>query len=196
MSDQVVVVSITAGQIVGKIPVADQPIRIARGVALSPDETKLVVSDYHSQTVAVVDLSSKTVIKRIPFVGYPTAIKVSADGKRIYVLGRSGMTMVAVYDGQTYEPIRSYTWSVSQALNFELSTDERYLYFADFDPNWFIAYDLQEDKAVKIAKTGLDPFNMVSSPDKRYICITNFTSDSVSIFDTQANDMAGSIMLR
>jgi YVTN family beta-propeller protein len=196
VSEQVVVVNMTTGQVVGRIPFAEQPMHVARGLALSPDGAKLFVSDYHSNTVSVIDTISKTVIKKIPVVDQPTAIRVSADGKRVYVLGRLGMAAVSVFDAQTYGLIRTYAWSVSQAIDFELPADERYIYFADWDPNWFIAYDLQEDKAVKIVKTGLDPFNMVSSPDKRYIYITNFTSDSVSIFDTQANDMIGSITLR
>jgi YVTN family beta-propeller protein len=192
VSTEIIVVDMTKGEIVGRIPFADQPIRVARGLALSPDGTKLFVSDYHSMTVAVID----TVTTRIPVDNPPSEIKVSFDGKRVFVLERSGMTMLSIFDADTYALLHKYTWSVSQTIDFELSQDERYIYFADFDPNFLIVYDLQEDKVVKIIKTGLDPFNMVSTLDKKYIYITNFTSDSISIFDTQINQIVDSIILQ
>jgi YVTN family beta-propeller protein len=196
VSKEVIVVNMTKGEITGRIPFADQPIRIARGLALSPDGSKLFVSDYHSMTVAVIDTVTKTVITRIPVDNPPSEIKVSLDGKRVFVLERSGMTMLSIFAADTYTLLHKFTWSVSHTIDFELSQDERYIYFADFDPNFLIVYDLQKDKVVKIIKTGLDPFNMVSTLDKRYIYITNFTSDSISIFDTQINQIVDSIILQ
>jgi YVTN family beta-propeller protein len=106
------------------------------------------------------------------------------------------MTMLSIFDADTYALLDKFTWSVSATRDFELSQDERYIYFADFDPNFLYVYDLQEDRVVKIIKTDLDPFNMVSTLDKRYIYITNFTSDSISIFDTQINQIVDSIILQ
>ena len=139
VSNEIIVVDMTKGEIVGRIPFADQPIRVARGLALSPDGTKLFVSDYHSLTVAVIDTVTNTVITRIPVDNPPSEIKISSDGKRVYVLGRSGMTMLSIFDADTYTLLRKFTWSVSHTINFELSQDERTIYFADFDPNFLIA---------------------------------------------------------
>jgi YVTN family beta-propeller protein len=196
VSNEIIVVDITKGEIVSRIPFADQPIRGPKGLALSPDGSKLFVSDYHSMTVAVIDTVTNTVTTRIPVDNPPSEIKVSLDGKRVYVLERSGMTMLSIFDADTYALLDKFTWSVSATRDFELSQDERYIYFADFDPNFLYVYDLQEDRVVKIIKTDLDPFNMVSTLDKRYIYITNFTSDSISIFDTQINQIVDSIILQ
>jgi len=147
-------------------------------------------------TVAVIDTATNTVTTRIPVDYPPTEIKVSLDGKRVFVLERSGMTMLSIFDADTYTLLNRFTWSVSHPIEFELSQDERYIYFTDFDPNFLYVYDLQDDKILKIIKTGLDPFNMVSTFDKRFIFITNFTSDSISIFDTQINQIVDSIILQ
>lgn len=195
VSNEIIVVDMTKGEIVGRIPFADQPIRDGRGLALTPDGTKLFVSDYHSMMVAVIDTVTLTVTARIPVDNPPSEIKVSSDGKRVYVLERSGGTFLSIFDADTYALLDRFSWSVSHPIDFELSQDERTIYFADFDPNFLMVYNLQEDKIVNIIKTGLDPFNMVSTLDKRYIYITNFTSDSISIFDTQINQIVDTIIL-
>jgi YVTN family beta-propeller protein len=195
MSNEIIVVDMTKGEISGRIPFADQPIRGPRGLALTLDGTRLFVSDYYSITVAVIDTVTNKVTARIPVDNPPSAINVSSDGKRVYVLERSGSTFLSIFDAKTYALINKFAWSVSHPIDFELSPDERYIYFADFDPNYLYVYDLREDKIVKIIKTGLDPYNMVSTLDKRYIYITNFTSDSISIFDTQMNQIVDTIIL-
>jgi YVTN family beta-propeller protein len=196
VSNEIIGVDMTKGEITSRIPFADQPIRVARGVAITPDGTRLFVSDYHSMTVAVIDTVTNSVISRIPVENPPSEIKVSSDGKRIYVLERSGTTFLSIFDAETYALLNKFSWSVSHPIDFELSPDERYIYFADFDPNYLYVYDLKAGNIVKIIKTGLDPFSMVSTLDKRYIYITNFTSDSISIFDTQINQIVDSIILQ
>lgn len=195
VSNEVVVVDMIKGEVVARISFADQPIRVARGLALTPDGTRLFVSDYHSMTVAVIDTLTNTVITRIPVENPPSEIKVSSDGKHVYVLERSSMTFLSIFDAETYALLEKFEWSVSHPIDFELSQDEHYIYFADFDPNYLYVYDLLEDKIVKIIKTGLDPFNMVSTLDKSYIYITNFTSDSISVFDTRINQIVDTILL-
>ena len=120
VSNEIIVVNMTKGEIEGRISFADQPIRVARGLALSPDGTKLFVSDYHSMTVAVIDTATNTVTTRIPVDYPPTEIKVSLDGKRIFVLERSGMTMLSIFDADTYTLLNRFTWSVSHPIDFEL----------------------------------------------------------------------------
>lgn len=196
MSKEIIVVDMIKGEITDRVSFADQPIRGPKGLALTPDGTKLFVSDYYSMTVAVIDTVNNTVTAKIPVDNPPSEIKVSSDGKRVYVLERSGQTLLSIFDADTYELINRYYWSVSHPLDFELSQDERYIYFIDFDPNFIYVYDLQEDKVNEILKTGLDPFNMASTLDKRYIYITNFTSDSISIFDAEKNQILDSIILQ
>jgi YVTN family beta-propeller protein len=196
ISNEIVTVDMTKGVINKKIPFADYPIHGARGLALNPDGTKLFVSDYHSMTVAVIDTATNAVSARIPVDSPPSEIRLSSDGKRVYVLERSGGTFLSIFNAETYELLNRFYWSVSHPLDFELSRDELTIYFTDFDPNFLMVYSLQKDKIIKIIKTDLDPFNMVSSIDKRYIYITNFTSDSISIFDTQTNQIIDTIILQ
>jgi len=58
-----------------------------------------------------------------------------------------------------------------------------------------VVYNLKTDQKDKVLWTGLNPFNMVSSPDAKTIYITNYTSDSISVFNTHSNQMMDSIIL-
>jgi YVTN family beta-propeller protein len=193
-SNEIIVVDLAKDAVVEKIPFAEKPLEIEHGLALTPDGSLLFVSDYHSQTVAVIDTASRTVTTRLPLEARPTAIRISQDGKRVYVVEGSSVTMMTVFDTATYAVLKKYMLSVSAPRGFTLSADERFAFITDFDPNILIVYDLQEERVLKVVETGLDPFSMVSSPDMRFLYITNFTSDAISVFDTQTNQMLHSIV--
>lgn len=197
ISKEVVVVNLTSGEVVAKIPFAEQSIRIARGLALTPDESRLLVSDYHSRTVAIIDTSTKTVVVRVPVASTPSEIKMSKDGKRAYVLQQHSTTMMTIIDIKTQSVLKSvgFPAMINAALDFELSQDERYAYIACFDPNFIMVYDLQENKLAKVIDTGLDPFNTAMTPDRKYIYVTEFTSDSISVVDTTTNSIARTFKL-
>jgi len=196
-SAEIIVVNLTRGEVVANIPFAEGPIHIARGLALTPDESKLFASDYYSRTVAVIDTSTNTVIARVPVANCPSEIKISQDGKRAYVLQQQDMTMMTIIDVDTHAVLRrvGFGQAIAAALDFELSWDERYAYIARFDPNFLMVYDLQEEKNAKAIDTGLDPFNVASTPDKQLIYITNFTTDDISVVDTTTNSLTKTIKL-
>jgi len=196
-TEEVVVVNLTEGVVVARISFSDLPIHHSRGLALTPDESKLFVSDYHSQTVAVINTSSNTIIARIPVANMPSEIKVSQDGKRVYVLQTHSTTLITIIDADTLEVLKSidFPGRIACALDFELSQDERYAYIACFDPNFIMVYDLHKDTVADVIDVGLDPFNVVSSPDRRLIYVSNFTSDDISVIDTTTNSLIKTIGL-
>jgi len=196
-SAEVIVVDMTRGEVAARIPFAEGPIYHERGLALTPDESKLFVSDYRSRTVAVIDTSSNTVVARVPVANLPSEIRISQDGKRAYVLQQHSTTLMTIIDVETHAVLKSIDFPsmIAAARDFEMSLDERYVYIACFDHNFVMVYDLQEDGMAKIIDVGLDPFNMVSTPDKRFIYITNFTSDDISVIDTTTNTIIKTIKL-
>jgi len=195
LSTEVVVVNLTRGEVVARIPFAAQPVQGVRGLALTPDDQRLFVSDIFSNSVSVIDTSMNAVVAKVPLNGAPSEVKVSPDGQRVYCLETSGMTLASVLDRYTYAVIRTLPMPVSMPLDLELSPDERYLYAPDVDPNFLVVYDVTAGKIAKVVPTGVDPFNTVSSPDRKLIYITNFTSDSISVFDTQTMEMLDPIRL-
>jgi YVTN family beta-propeller protein len=93
-SDSVSVIDIARGALESEIATAAPPGSAAlrwRGsnpnsVALSPDETRLYVTNGGNSTLAVIDLASKSVVGLVPTGFYPTAVAVSRDGSQLFVV--------------------------------------------------------------------------------------------------------------
>ena len=181
---------------VDKIFYSKNPDQIYKGIALTPDETKLFVSDSASQTVVVINTSTYEEIARIPVGRSPSEIKISKDGKRVYVLQMFGSPMTII-DANTYRVMKAVDFSFVHAqMDFEFSPDERYFYAAEFDSNFVLVYDIQENKVVKVIDTGLDPLNMAITADGHYIYVSEVTGDNISVIDTTTNNLIKTIGLR
>jgi len=164
------------------------------GIALTSDETKLFVSDSASQTVVVINTSTKEIITRIDVGWNPSEIKLSKD-RKLYVLQQFGNLMTVV-DADSYRVLKNVPAYVHAQMDFEFSPDERYFYAAGFDSNFVLVYDLQEDKVVKVIDTGLDPLDMTITPDGRYIYVSEITGDEIPVIDTTTNNIVNTIKLK
>ncbi|WP_448111702.1 YncE family protein [Pseudomonas lini] len=80
------------------IPVGEGP----RGIAISSDGARVLVCNYISGNVSVIDTRSKKVIRTIAVERYPQNITLSPGGKRAYVTNY-GSGSVSVIDTETYE---------------------------------------------------------------------------------------------
>jgi YVTN family beta-propeller protein len=193
-----VAIDLVSERVIARIFYSDRPDINAKGMALTPDETTLLVSDPFSQSVVVIDTSTNKVIDRIA-VGYnPSAIKLSGDGKRAYVLQQLGNTQMTVIEVDTHKVLKNmdkYYYGVHARCDFEISADERYAYISNFDTNILSFYDLRESRVVKIIDTGLDPVQMAATPDMHYLYVNAVTSDEIYVIDTTSNSLIKIIKL-
>ena len=60
------------------------------GLALSPDARRLFVAEAGINAVGVIDVAGKKVIGHIPTAWFPSKLKVSPDGKQLYVANAKG----------------------------------------------------------------------------------------------------------
>lgn len=80
--DEVRVMNTESHELVKTIPVGTT----ALGVAVSPDGTKVFISNSESNTVSVINVNTLDVVATIAVGAGPTELVVSADGIRVYVL--------------------------------------------------------------------------------------------------------------
>lgn len=81
---------------VGKLP---------HNLDLSPDDKILYTTNIGTGDVAVIDLETKEIVKRINVTAGHHGIDVANDGKRIYVSG-IGLDKVNVIDAESLELIK------------------------------------------------------------------------------------------
>ncbi len=78
------------------IPVGITPL----GVAVSPDGSKVYVTNAFSNTVWVIDTATNTVSATIPVGFTPVGVAINPDGSKVYVANLNGNT-VSVIDTAT-----------------------------------------------------------------------------------------------
>lgn len=74
------------------------------GLALSPDESKLVVSNQNSNTASVIDVATNSVVATVPVGAEPWGVSFSADGARAFI-ANFGPDTVSVLDMATLSVI-------------------------------------------------------------------------------------------
>jgi YVTN family beta-propeller protein len=79
--DNVHVIDPATNTVVGVI----SGIEVSHGAAVSPDGSRIYISDEADSTLDVVDGKTLKVTNRIPLSGHPNNIAVGRDGRRVYV---------------------------------------------------------------------------------------------------------------
>ena len=79
--DNVHVIDPVTNKVVGVI----EGIEVSHGAAISPDGSRIYVSDEAASTLDVVDGKTLKVTDRIPLSGHPNNIAIGRDGRRVYV---------------------------------------------------------------------------------------------------------------
>jgi YVTN family beta-propeller protein len=73
----------TTGQSIAQIPVGSKPVALVENLS----QGQAYVANQGDKTISVIDISSHTVIQTISVDTPPVALKLSPDGKHLYVFG-------------------------------------------------------------------------------------------------------------
>ncbi len=157
------------------------------GLALSPDDKTLYVTLFNNATLAAVDLTSYSAesgeakFVEVPVGSSPERVVVSPQGDKIYVANRGGKTPAAgdtrdfedpvVVDPDTYKASTGTLSVVSAAL-------------------------LVSDTAHAVTKTidvGLQPTDLLLSPDGTHLFTANANAETVSVIRTDIDTVVETI---
>jgi YVTN family beta-propeller protein len=159
------------------IPVGAVP----KFLALTPDNRTLLVTNWCSFDLSVIDTASQLETARIPLGRHPRGIAVTADGTTAYV-AVMGSTNVAVVDLDTLE----VGWIKGVGDNprhLVLSPDGRYLYATLNGDDQVVRIDLAVGTVDTRISTGDAPRSMAISDDGLSLYVVNYGSDTVSKLD-------------
>jgi YVTN family beta-propeller protein len=128
-SDEVRVVDVPLGKVVGSVPVG----RIPRGIASSPDGHWLYVTNAWSDNVSVIDAAALKVVQTLPAGFEPTGIVSDLSGAMLYVANRLSGD-VSVIDLKTGQEIKRLL-AGRGASYLAISLDGKWIYCTHIYPN-------------------------------------------------------------
>ncbi len=152
--------------------------RVPKYVAVTPDGKQLLVTNWCSYTLDVIDLAGWKVLKEIPIGAYPRGIAVSPDSKTAYV-AVMGSTHIAVVKLKTFAIAGTVTVGVSPR-HVVISPDGHYVYATLNAGGGIVKVDTRNLQVVARAATGVQPRSMAISHDGRSLYVVNYKSNTVS----------------
>jgi len=156
-------------------------------VTAAPDGKYLFVSNWHSNTVSILDIASHNPaewkkIDDLSLGPIPRGLTVAQDSKTLYVAQMGGRT-VSVVDLLKLQKIRS----IDVGLNpRHLLIHNNCLYVSLNRPAKLVKIDLLQERMMKTADTGRTPRTIVCTPDGRFLFVTCYKENLVQLFATDS----------
>jgi YVTN family beta-propeller protein len=160
----------------------DQVIQVGmvpKYVAVTPDGTYVLVTDWCSWDLRIIDAASAKVVATLPLNGsYPRGIAVTPDSKTAYV---------AIMGGSNVEKVDLTTLTVTNS--FYVGSNPRhvvmdpaggFIYVSLNSPGEVVKVDLSNDAVVASAHTGQECRSLAVSTDGRSLYVVNYQSDTIS----------------
>lgn len=150
---------------------------VPKFVAVTPDAKHVLVTNWASYDMSVVDPKTNREVKRVKLGRFPRGIAVDASSEHAYV---------ALLGGSNLADVRLKDYKVSWIKGIGLSPRHlcldpggRYVYSSLNGEGRVAKVDLAKRKLVKKIETGSQPRSMVLTPDG-YLYVVNYVSNSVS----------------
>ena len=152
---------------------------VPKYVAVTPDGRYVLVTDWCSWDLRIIDAATAKVVATLPMNGsYPRGIAVSPDSSTAYV---------AVMGSDDVEKVDLRTLTVTGSFvvgenprHLVMDPAGAYLYASLNSPGDVVKVDLATDAVVGTVHTGEDCRSLAISTDGRSLYVVNYTSDTIS----------------
>jgi YVTN family beta-propeller protein len=160
----------------------DQAIQVGfvpKYVAVTPDGKYVLVTDWCSWDLRIIDIAQGQVVATLPMNGsYPRGIAVSPDSTTAYVAIMGGNNVVKV-DLTTLKVVGSFPVG-ENPRHLVMDPAGEFLYASLNAPGEVVKVDLANDQVVASAHTGVDCRSLAISTDGRSLYVVNYTSNTIS----------------
>ena len=158
----------------------DQVIQVGavpKYLAVSPDNKYIVVSNFCSLDVSIIDAMSNKEIKRIDVGLHPRGIAITNDSLTAYATVMGG-GIIAAINLSNYS-IRTINSAGYTPRHLVLSPDNSVLYITNNKAGQIRAINPLSDTLIKSVATGTEPRTMVMSDDGLSLYVVNYKSDTM-----------------
>lgn len=150
---------------------------VPKYLAVSPDNKYVVVSNFCSLDVSIIDVSSGKEVQRIDVGLHPRGIAITHDSSTAYVTVMGG-GIIAAIDLQDFTT-RTITSAGFTPRHLVLSPDSSVLYITNNKAGQIRAINPLTDTLIKSVATGTEPRTMVMSDDGLSLYVVNYQSDTM-----------------
>jgi len=177
----------------GKLSI-DQVIQVGsvpKFVATTPNNHYVLVSNWCSWDVSVVDTQKNKEIRRIQLGPYPRGIAIDQNSEKAYVavMGSYDIAVINLKDFSVH-----WLKDVGHSpRHLNLDPEGKYLYATLNGEGQVAKIDLSTGAVVSKAATGDAPRSMTISSDGQFLYVVNYSSDSVSKVRTRDMQVVQSV---
>jgi len=157
------------------IPVGAVP----KYVAVTPDDSTVLVTNWCSWTVSVVNVKSASLVATIPIGGaYPRGIAISPDSKTAFIAVMGGQRIAKV--DLASKRVSTFAHSGNGPRHILISPDGSYLYVTNNSSGTVSKVDAATGMVLNTVATGDEPRSMAISSDGLAVYVVNYKSSTVS----------------
>jgi YVTN family beta-propeller protein len=158
---------------------------VPKYVAVTPDDRYVLVTNWCSYDLSVLDHRTLREVQRVPLGAYPRGIAVDPASRVAYV-AVMGSYDVARVDLATFA-VSWYRGVGNSPRHLVLSPDGTRLYVTLNGADRVVAVDTASGQVVAGVTTGRRPRSMTISPDGRALYVVNYDSNTLSVL--RASDL-------
>jgi YVTN family beta-propeller protein len=162
-------------EIVAVVPTGAVP----KFLAVTPDGSKLVVSNWCGFDVSIIDTATDTEVRRIDVGRHPRGVAIRSDSQVAYVTVM-GEHRIDVIDLNSYNVVNAVPDPGTTPRHILLSDDDRYLYVSNHKMNSVRKIDLQQGQVTGVASTGEQTRTMALADDGESLYVVNYVDGTVS----------------
>ena len=153
---------------------------VPKFLAVSPDGSRLVVSNWCGFDVSVIDTATDTELGRVDVGRHPRGVAIRSDSRYAYVTVM-GEARIDVIDLQSLNVVNSLNDAAGTTpRHVVLSADDRYLYVSNHTMNSVRKIDLSTGEVVGTASTGVETRTMAISDDGESLYVVNYRDGTIS----------------
>ena len=150
---------------------------VPKVVAVTPDDSFVLVSNWCSWDLSVVSTQDGREVKRIPIGPYPRGIAVAPDGSSAYVAVMGGNELVRI-DLKTWQSSRLGVGSGPRAVKIE--PEGRYAFVSLNAEGRVAKLDLSTGAVKAKVSTGQAPRSLELAADGKALFVVNYESGTVT----------------
>ena len=155
---------------------------VPKYIAIAPNQKILLVSNWTSSDVSIVDLKTEKEIKKVHVGAHPRGIDITSDSKSAYVTVM-GSSKLAEINLETYAV--NFIQDIGRSpRHLIISNHDSLLYISMNSGNKLVKYN-RHSGSKKVCQTGSGPRSMCINPAGSYIYCVNYFDHTFSKIETK-----------